>query len=124
MDYLSHPLIWYAFGGIGLFCVLNHFIKPEGILRKIMIVELILLIVYAIDVNNIRYLASFFFIREYMMDLTLISILCTMYLEDYIEYKNNKMEREEFIASSIRYLVGISVYTLCFMYAKIIRVLF
>ncbi len=61
MDYLSHPLIWYAFGGIGLFCVLNHFIKPEGILRKIMIVELILLIVYAIDVNNIRYLASFFF---------------------------------------------------------------
>ncbi len=59
-----------------------------------------------------------------MMDLTLISILCTMYLEDYIEYKNNKMEREEFIASSIRYLVGISVYTFCFMYAKIIRVLF
>lgn len=77
MDKLLHPITWCFVFCIGIFYILDYFMKKEGMLRKISIMEIIILLIYAIDIKSFRYFVSNYYIREYFGRIIVLSIFCT-----------------------------------------------
>lgn len=124
MDKLLHPITWCFVFCIGIFYILDYFMKKEGMLRKISIMEIIILLVYAIDIKSSQYFVSNYYIREYFGRIIVFSIFCTWYLEDYINYKNSdkgRQAKQKVMEISGKYLFIITFYVFYILYIEVLR---
>lgn len=124
MDYLLHPFTWSVIFCVGIFYMLEYFFKVNGTLRKISIIEIIILLIYAMDIKSVQYLFSNEYIRVYFSRIIIIAIFCTWYLEDYMEYRNSskdKLAKEKFMEVSGKFLLATTLYILYILYVEVFR---
>ena len=117
MDYLLHPVTWCVVFLFGIFKLLKYFNKTKSIFRRILAIEMVMFLMYVIDLKSTKIISENYFIQNYFAPIILISIFLTMYVEDYKRFqdgeKNEEMQRE-FRSLSMQYLVVILFFVLVY----------
>lgn len=118
MNLLLHPLTWCIVFVVGIIYAVAYVYKKKGILKGILMFQIILLLLYALDCNSMQYFGKIYQFREFFVPILLISIFLTMYLEEYIEYKNSEFKennKKKFLNITIQYLLVIGFFIFIFL---------
>lgn len=119
MDFLLHPIAWCIVFLFGIFNLLKYFNENISIFRRMLAVEMILFLMYVIDLKSTKFISEKYFVQNYFVPILLIGIFFTMYVEDYKKFQVSEKDEEEkrsFRKLSMQYLVVILFFVVVYWF--------
>lgn len=92
MTWLFHNITWIIVFLLGICLCIKYFAKETDIYRKILIVQCALVMFLAVDYIGLHIVTKYRTANKYLLPILIISIVVTMYMNDFHYYKQNKNE--------------------------------
>ncbi len=112
MTWLFHNITWIIVFIFGIYLCIRYFSKESDIYRKILIIQCALVMLLAIDYLWLHSITENNLANKYVLPILIISMMLTMYISDFKEYKKNKNEQNlrELKTTALKYALVIIFY--------------
>ena len=112
MTWLFHNITLIIVFIFWIYLCIRYFSKESDIYRKILIIQCALVMLLAIDYLWLHSITENNLANKYVLPILIISMMLTMYISDFKEYKKNKNEQNlrELKTTALKYALVIIFY--------------
>ena len=104
MERLFQPITWGIIFLIGIVMAIQYFFRNKNMFRRLGIIHIIFIMYLAMDYMFMHLFTEYYLINKFILPILVIGFMTTMYLEDYYDYKKQKLNKREMIKNTLKYL--------------------